>query len=49
MVTSLVFGVGMICEDLRIYRVRESWNLDHSIKQQWAMNMDFYCIKVGIH
>lgn len=50
MVTSLVFGVGMICEDLRICRVRQSWNLDHSIKQQqWAMNMGFYCIQVGIH
>lgn len=50
MATSLVFGVGIICGDLRIYRVRESWNPDWSIKwQQWAMNADSYCIHVGIH
>ena len=46
----LVFDVGIICEDVRICRVRGSWNLDHSIKQQqWAMNTDSYCIQVGIH
>ena len=46
----IVFGVGFICEDLRICRVRESWNLDYSIKQQsWVMNTDSCCIQVGIH
>lgn len=51
MVTSLVLVLVLfVNHDLRICRVRESWNLDHSIKQQqWAMNTDSYCIQVGIH